>query len=93
MLAWIVTWKITWTCCSGCSVDWPLSAVPGVGIREQRALFVKVTEGQLPTTSDLSVTSDCTVKRRPTPGVRMRFSVKAGRGGQRSFRRRPDHAP
>jgi hypothetical protein len=28
-----------------------------------------------------------------TPAVRMPFSVKAGRGGQRSFRRRPDHAP
>ena len=28
-----------------------------------------------------------------TPAVRMPFSVKAGRGGRRSFRRRPDHAP
>jgi hypothetical protein len=26
-------------------------------------------------------------------GSAMPFSVKAGRGGQRSFRRRPDHAP
>ena len=32
-------------------------------------------------------------KHRSTPAVRMAFSVKAGRGGQRSFRRRPDHAP
>ncbi|HEX4229034.1 MAG TPA: hypothetical protein VHZ07_10210 [Bryobacteraceae bacterium] len=37
--------------------------------------------------------SFCTVKRRSTPAVRMPFSVKGGRGGQRSFRRRPDHAP
>jgi len=35
----------------------------------------------------------CTVKRRSTSAVRMPFSVKAGRGGQCSFRRRPDHAP
>jgi hypothetical protein len=38
-------------------------------------------------------TSGCTVKRRSTPAVRMPFSVKAGRGGRCSFRRRPDHAP
>jgi hypothetical protein len=40
-----------------------------------------------------TIASGCTVKRRSTPAVQMRFSVKAGRGGQRSFRRRPDHAP
>src|ERR1700722_615801 len=40
-----------------------------------------------------TIASGCTDKRRSTPAVRMPFSVKAGRGGQCSFRRRPDHAP
>jgi hypothetical protein len=40
-----------------------------------------------------TIASSCTVKRRSTPAVRMQFGVTAGRGGQRSFRRRPDHAP
>ena len=42
---------------------------------------------------DHLIAPGCTTKRRSTPAVRMPFSVKAGRGGQRSFRRRPDHAP
>jgi hypothetical protein len=40
-----------------------------------------------------AIAPGCTVKRCSTPVVRMPFSVKAGRDGQRSFRRHPDHAP
>jgi len=40
-----------------------------------------------------AIASGCTVKRRSTPAVRVSFTVKASRGGQCSFRRRPDPAP
>ena len=40
-----------------------------------------------------TIVSGCTVKGRSTLAVRMPFSVKADRGGQRSLRRRRDHAP
>jgi len=57
------------------------------------AQAVLAETASVPIVAHETIASGCTVKRRSTPAVRMPFGVKAGRGGQRSFRRRPAHAP